>query len=198
MVFLVIIIGLLVSIIPLASPGAMIILSAIVWPIVYGIIYFLSSGFDLTQSLPWYVADPERATANLIVFFALLGLVRGPAGSLAMLSIWVPIFMLPTFLLNLGVAVENKAGWIGYVYDNYQDNCSDLGNSYVCKYTPLDGRKIPTFVQDNSVGREKVLSVTPYNSFSVNNKVESSDPDGCATTVTKSEGSETTTTVCYF
>jgi hypothetical protein len=201
MIIFVIILGFLISLLPLAVPSAAIAVSIVVWPIVYVVIYFLSDGFDITQHLPWYIADPNRATVTLIVFMTIMGLVRGISGVLAMATIWIPFFLLPTYLLNLGVAVENPSGWIGYVFDNYQDDCSNNRGYYICKYTPIDGRKLPTFVQDNSVGTERVMSVTPYKKHdAVNNTVEKAGTSNlqCFRTVTESEGSTTTTETCYF
>lgn len=202
MIIFVIILGFLISLLPLAVPFAAIAVSIVVWPIVYVVIYFLSDGFDITQHLPWYIADPNRATTMLIVFMTILGLVRGIIGVLAMAAIWIPLFLLPAYLLNLGVAVENPSGWIGYVFDNYEDDCSNSRGHYICEYTPINGRQLPTFVQDNSVGTERVLSVKPYkkSNDTVNNTVEKAGTSNlqCFRTVTESEGSTTTTEICYF
>ena len=206
MIIIVLILGILISMIPLAFPGAMIIIAMIVWPIVYAIIYYASIGFDSMQHLPWYIADPERATGTLIVIVAVIGLVRGIAGSLAMLAIWVPVFLMPAWLLNLGVAVEHHSGWSGYVLENYNDNCSSFGR-YTCEYSPLDGRALPTFVQDASIGSDRIIKVKPYLKSAQDYITNEGQPEKlytkstnhkCITVTEESEGNKTVTTTCYY
>lgn len=162
MQFVVIAIGFLLVAAPLASPRASIVLAMLLWPTVYAVVWLLGGGFDPARSLPWYIADPDRATASLVIFIGALGLLKGIPGVIAMLSSWAPLLLLPAWLLNIGVAVEHKAGWTGYVLDNYVDSWSYMNGRYICRYTPLDGKPLPSFVQDESVGSERILSVLPF------------------------------------
>lgn len=211
MIIIVILLGLLITLIPLANPRFMIITAALIWPIVYGLTYFFSQGFDSTQHLPWYVADPNRATAFLIFFVGMLGILRGIPGIAGMLAVWVPIFLMPAWLLHLGVAVEHSSGWSGYVFDNYQDKCSNRRQSYVCEYYPLNDQPLPTFVQDESIGQERIMAVRPYNGPNSkvsptqnSNFVEVSSgvyqsisyEDNCKTVIIKTEKSESKTNEC--
>lgn len=162
MVMLVIIIGFLICIIPLVNPYISILGGAIVWPLVYFGTYYFSLGFDPANDLPWYIADPERSPLMLSILAALFGLMLGFVGSLAMTSFWVPLLLLPAWLLHLGVAVENKFGWTGYVLENYEDSCRIVAGRYMCTYAPLDGKRLPTFVEDDSIGASYVVAVYPY------------------------------------
>ena len=162
MQFLVIAIGLLMVAAPLASPKGSVVVAVLLWPLVYGTVWLLYSGFDPARSLPWYIADPDRATTSLIIVIGALGLLKGIPSCLAILSIWAPLLLLPSWLLDLGVTAEHKAGRTCYVLDNYNNSCGDRNRGYVCRYTPREGRRLPSFAQANSIGSGRILAVYPF------------------------------------
>ena len=162
MQLLVIAIGFLMVAAPLANPRASVILAGLLWPPVYGAVWLLSGGFHPVQSLPWYITDTERTTTSLIIIIGALGLLKGIFNCLAMLSVWVPLLVLPFWLQNLGVAAEHKAGWTCYVLDNYNDFCSDRNGGYVCQYAPLDGKPPPSFAKDDRNGIRRILAVHAF------------------------------------
>ena len=160
---LIIIFALLIVAIPLLAPGPFIVLGIVVWLVTYLIVFFMTLGHDLTNTVPWMVVENTRFIEYLVLL-ALFGLLRGPLGSLALLATWGPLIAFPSYLSLLNVATANEHGWTGYLYDNYADpRCAAdweaepdaYGKHPVyCTYVPQAGRHLPSFVLDES---EKVV-----------------------------------------
>lgn len=165
---LMMIFGILVVAIPLLAPGFFIAIGMIAWPIVYLIVYMASIGHDLTNTIPWMVPQDLTFWPYLIILM-LFGLVlRGPIGSVALLVAWGPFFVLPAFLVMIGMATVNEHGWSGYLVENYdeggcQADWAATPNGYgkhpvYCLYSPKPGRNIPAFLTDENDNYVKTIT----------------------------------------
>lgn len=152
-----IVFGMLLVAIPLWAPEAFIILGLVGWSIAYLYAYASSIGNDLTNTIPWMVAENVSYWPHLLLI-GLFGLIRGPLGSAAMLAVWGPLFTLPAFLVSIGLGTVNEYGWEGYVSDNYQaESCqvdwdapADYRNKHpvYCVRDPNPGLDLPRLVTD--------------------------------------------------
>jgi hypothetical protein len=153
---------------PVWAPEAFIALGLMVWTAVYAVCWVASIGSNMSDTLPWMLVSPDRSIWSTLIFIALLGLLAGPRGSLAMLAVYAPAWILPLWLLYCGVAIEYNGGWERYLLDNYDHgDCSAIttvkpspGNMD-CKYQPLLGHRLPSFVaRETEHGR--IMLVIPY------------------------------------
>lgn len=135
--------------IPAMAPGFFIALGLIVWPITYIVIWIMSIGHDASNTVPWTIVDTVQHPIAMIFFLGALGLINGVRGVVAMLVSWGPYLLLPTYLLGLGVSVENDRGWSGHMVDNYQDARCEMRPRGLydgpCTHRPLPGRNLPVF-----------------------------------------------------
>lgn len=148
----------LIIAIPLLAPGFFIVFGIIAWSITYAVIYFMSIGHDLSNTIPWMVVKDDEYWTYLILL-GLFGLIRGPIGSVALLVTWGPYFLLPAFLLNLNLATVHQYGWVGYVMENYQEEqCKTDKTSppnrngqydVYCVRLPKYNKDLPGFITDD-------------------------------------------------
>jgi hypothetical protein len=150
---------------PLLIPEAAMIISLLVWPLVYLVIAIAAIFHSSSQSLPWYVDGQGGALLAAVLFLIFIGgVLRGGVGLLTMAVTWIPVFMLPSFMMLVGVAVHHENSWRGYKRTQYVERCDKQANIYkdpdICNYTPVTGKKLPSFRENNT--EDKILSVTPY------------------------------------
>lgn len=150
----------LIFAVPAMVPEIAIAIAIIGWPIVYAVMWLFSLGHSLTADLPWAVLEPGSIALGGILFAAFIGIFFGFNGAVAMVISWAPAFLLPGYMLMLGVAVEHDGGWGKYVYDKYQDPGCDLSYSATCHYRPIAGEQLPSFVTPRY--KENILQVIPY------------------------------------
>lgn len=156
-----------VALIPALAPEIFIALSVIGWGITYVYLFFAGIGADVTNTLPWIVADPDRHTWGLLLLAAVFGLINGFPGMLGMISFYGPMIFLSSFMIWVGLGVENKHGWDGHLQDNYYDAACEMGADGLrlhkglrdnCVHQPKDGTPYPIYIT-NSMG--DIVSVRP-------------------------------------
>lgn len=144
---------LLIALLPALAPELFIVLSLIGWGATYAYVSIAGVGSDLTNTLPWIVADPDRYTWPLLVIAMVFGLINGIKGSLGMAAFYGPMIFLPSFMIAVGLGVENRYGWEGHLRDNYHDAACEMG---------LDGRALAGGgLRDNCVHEPKSGTIYP-------------------------------------
>lgn len=146
---------------PLIAPEVAIILGFAIWSTVYGLFFLAYTYFDAASQLPFFAPYDMHGIKLILGFLAIVGLIRGLPGVLAMMMVWWPFFLLSPFMVWLGIGVPlNKQAW---VKENYVEIACDREQIFVCKFEPRNGKKLPSFVEDK-VGATggKVIQVTPW------------------------------------
>ena len=146
---------------PLLSPVVALFGSVFVWTPVYIFLAACALFHNSAADLPWMVTDQTANPWIAVLGMAIVGflLLRG-IGMMVMVGFWTPIFLLSSYMVFIGLAVNHPGGWTGYVYDNYQDTTCELtGDWGHCVHVPLPGKHLPTFI-DTIKG--KIKEVIPY------------------------------------
>lgn len=141
--------ALVVFFIPVLAPEIFIALAVIAWPLIYLLIWLASFGHDLVNDLPWVVFNPDRVFWFPILMILLFVLpVFEFNRTVAMIVTWVPMVLLPGFMILVGVAIEYEDGWQKYVIDKYtNDDCRNVAING-CYYQPKAGNNIPSFITE--------------------------------------------------
>ena len=145
---------------PAFAPAIAIAGGIIIWSTVYIFLGIAATMHSTSADLPWMFVDPATSFGILIVVAAFVGLINGIQGSIAMLAAWAPAFLLPSYMLAIGLAVEHDGEWRGWVRENYIDPACELTSNPHCQYFPLPGRNLPSFVAERN-NLDKVLLVVP-------------------------------------
>jgi hypothetical protein len=146
---------------PALAPAVAIAGGIIVWGVVYLFLGVAAMQHNTAADLPWMFVDPATSFGMLIVFAAVLGLINGIQGSIAMIVAWAPAFLLPGYMLAIGLAVEHDGKWRGWVRDNYVDPGCELTSDSQCVYRPAVGQQLPIFIAERN-NLDNVIAVIPY------------------------------------
>lgn len=147
---------------PLFAPELFIVLSTIVWSIVYFAIWLSSFGWDPSRDIPVVFEISTRQGHVLLLGLAAgLGLIRGAQGVTAMLLSWGPLIFVFHFATVLGIGVEMpRDKWIS---KNYIETACH--NHFVCFYEPKPGLILPSFTMDKIADMGgKITDVQPWKS----------------------------------
>lgn len=136
-----------------------------VWPIIYAIFFFLSLTWDPTTTLPYHVTNTTKE--QLIGMFFLLfiiGNIWGIGGGAGMVMFFYPGIILPFWLIFLGIGAWHPNTWEGYKRDHWIERCwYHYRGPYFCEYKPRPGEKLPSFIENWSVGANgKLEKIVPY------------------------------------
>ena len=156
--------------IPIAAPTLFYWGGLILWSFVYISLFFKSFAYDTAKDLPVYCGP---TFFFILIWLTItgwaLGHVRSPLAGKAMLIFWGGLFMFPTYVTSLGMAVP--VDWDTYKLQNYiQVSCervykkeyTDTSNSFheVCYYIPQQGHRLPVFYED--ITSHSIEKTIPY------------------------------------
>lgn len=151
---------LVIFVAPAFAPEIAIAGGIIIWGAVYVFLGIAAMMHSTSADLPWMFVDPGTSFGVMIIVAALFGLINGIQGLLAMLAAWAPAFLLPGYMLAIGLAVEHEGEWRGWVRENYIDPACELTSNPHCQYFPMPGKNLPSFVAERN-NLDKVLLVVP-------------------------------------
>lgn len=149
----------LIVAIPALAPEIFIAIGLVGWGITYFVLLIASIGADHTNTIPWMVVDPDRYTWLLLFLAMFVGLINGAKGVAGMFCFYAPLIFLPGFMLNIGLAVENRHGLDGHLVDNYNDPGCEIGSNGTwipysqrgdCIHYPKSGVPYPAFVTNRN------------------------------------------------
>lgn len=182
-----------IVLLPAVFPMIAIPIGAIVWVITYFFLWGQGQSFDPSAQLPYISAFPpgDGWIPWAIVFIGVGAGIRGITGAIGMAVVWVPLFLLTNFTIDMGTSVYAdtpldyyKSKWEQSCYTDFGGKPDHEGNyAQICKFTPLYGQALPTFITDMY---DKVLTVIPY----------PRSRSCTTTTITTKEGDKSTSTKC--